>query len=62
MNTVEYLIWNDTKRRWLAPDERSWSAQTMGEAAVFTSAELAEDIRARETGGTDTTFVLGWLQ
>lgn len=62
MVVVEFVIWNDTRRRFLDAGERHWDALTMGAAAVFTDARRAEDVRERETSGTDTTFVLGWLQ
>ena len=59
---AEYVIWNDTRGRWLADDEKSWTAKSTSGAAVFTDSQLAEEVRERETEGTDATYTMGWVQ
>lgn len=57
----EFWIYNATRHQWLRDDEKSWTSDH-DEAACFTDAQLAEDIRERETRDDDVTFVMGWYQ
>ena len=61
-DAVEYYVFRSSDNTWLQDDEHTWKAD-FGTAAAFTDAQLAEDIRLRETKGDETaTYVLGWFQ
>lgn len=60
MEAFEFYVFNQTRNAWLQDDEKSWGDFTGAQA--FTDAQLAEDIRERETKGDDTTYTFGFMQ
>lgn len=56
MDILGTYVFNSTRNAWLQDDERSWGS--FAGAAEFTDAQLAEDIRQRETSGDDVTYTM----
>lgn len=54
---MSFYIYRAIERKFLADDEKSWTA-SMFEAAGFTSRELADDIAVRELGEGHDAYVL----
>jgi hypothetical protein len=58
-NILGYYVF-DPSRGWLQDDEKTWSFDFHG-AAALTSAELANGVGERETPHADTFYVLACL-
>jgi hypothetical protein len=58
MSILGVYVFNETRKAWLQADEKSWGP--FSGAVEFTSPDLAEDIRVRESGD-DVTFTMAAL-